>query len=293
MMEWILVVHGGAGRYRKLKDHPEARNDYLLGIESALREGSRILQEGGSAVDAVCRAIEVLEAHPLFNAGKGSAWNEEGFVEMDAAIMDGKYLACGAVGAVRRFLHPIRIARKVMERTPHVLLVGEQADWFAVQHGESPVSFRELAVSHRAEEWLRKWVPEEHGTVGAVARDSYGNLCAGTSSGGIARKLPGRVGDSAIIGASTYADNSAGAVSTTGIGEAFQRTCTAFFVVERMRQGVSLLEALQEGLRRVESVEGQGGLIAISASGEWGWHYNTPHMARGVVTASGIWQVEI
>ena len=225
----VIAIHGGAGVMRRDKPGPANR----AGLERALDAGYEILRTGRSAIEAVTAAVLVLEDDPLFNAARGGSLNSDGEVEMDASIMEGAKLRAGAVAAVRRIRNPVLAARAVMENTRHVLLAGDGAERFARKQGlklESPAYFR----TPRQAEALRLRRGRNHGTVGAVALDGDGNLAAATSTGGYTGKMPGRIGDSPIIGAGTYADNRACAVSGTGLGEAFIRAAVGYDVCARM-----------------------------------------------------------
>ncbi|MBS2018013.1 MAG: isoaspartyl peptidase/L-asparaginase [Deltaproteobacteria bacterium] len=232
---FTILVHGGAGDV-----HPSFVASHVAGCERAAREGAKILAAGGTALDAVQRAVEVLESDPLFNAGTGACLDADGHLALDASIMDGRDLRAGAVCALPAFEHPIAIARAVMDASEHVLLAAEGAARFAESQGFAradeatmitDASRRKLEAAkkkHRAESWAG-------GTVGAVAKDMHGHVAAATSTGGMVNKLPGRVGDSPLIGAGTYADDLAGACSTTGHGEAMIRVCLAKTVVDGVR----------------------------------------------------------
>jgi len=286
-----IVVHGGAW------DIPdEAVDDHLSGVKLAAETGMAVLLRVGRVLDAVEAAINVMEESGVFNAGRGSHLNAEGEVEMDAIIMDGETLNAGSVAAVKNILHPISLARKVMEETSHVLLVGEGARKFAAAHGfrltptEQLLSARELK---RYRELRRRRVrprqfyePSPPGTVGAVALDSHGNLAAGTSTGGQPKKLPGRVGDSPLIGAGAYADNGLGACSATGWGESIMKTVLSKATCDFMGEGSTAQSACRKAIRVLKTkVNGRGGLIAIDPSGRHGVAHNTPRMARAFMTA--------
>jgi L-asparaginase / beta-aspartyl-peptidase len=246
-----------------------------------------------TALDAVTAAVVVLEDSPLFNAGRGSCLNSDGEVEMDASIMDGAALRAGAVAAVRRIRNPIRAARAVMEKSGHVLLAAGGAERFARQHGlklEAPAYFRTEARLAA----LKKNLKRHHGTVGAVALDGAGNLAAATSTGGYTGKLPGRVGDSPIIGAGTYADNRACAVSGTGYGEAFIRAAVGHDVCARMRYArASLAAAAAAALRNVAALGGDGGLIAVDRRGNVAMPFNSQGMFRACIDRRGRRSVAI
>src|SRR5882762_2153280 len=255
-----LVVHGGAGTMERGKMTPEREHEYRAGIENALRAGWDILQHGGSSLDATEAAVRVLEDDPLFNAGKGSVFTAAAANEMDAAIMDGKTLGAGAVAAVEHVRNPISLARLVMEKSPHVMMVGTGAEEFAKTQGVKlvpPYYFwterrwrayeREKAREDSGKTGVAPGVEKKFGTVGAVALDKAGNLAAGTSTGGTDMKRYGRVGDSPIIGAGTYANNLSCAVSGTGDGEFFIRNNVAADICARVRySGVSLRQAADD-----------------------------------------------
>ncbi len=253
-------------------------------LAQALDTGYQVLLEGGTSLDAVTAAVVVLEDDPQFNAGRGSSFNSDGEIEMDASIMDGAKLAAGAVAAVRRIRNPILAARAVMENTRHVLLAGAGAERFARAQGlrlESPKYFQTERRTY-------------HGTVGAVALDRDGNLAAATSTGGYTGKMPGRIGDSPLIAAGTYADNRACAVSGTGLGEAFIRAAVAYDVAARMRyRGDSLAAAAAAALRNVAKLGGAGGLIAIDRRGNVAMPYNSEGMYRACVDRHGKRSVAI
>src|SRR5437016_4594052 len=239
-----LVVHGGAGTMERGKMTAEREREYRAGIENALRAGWEILQHGGSALDATEAAVRVFEDNPLFNAGKGSVFNAAGVNEMDAAIMDGKTLRAGTVANIEHVKNPIALARAVMEKSPHVMMAGAGAEAFAKEHGVELVDAKYFYIQDRWDELQRDKAKEKGaagdkkfidspGTVGAVALDRQGNLAAATSTGGKSNKLPGRIGDTPIIGGGTYANNATCAVSGTGDGE--------FFIMATVAHGVSAL----------------------------------------------------
>ena len=297
-----LVIHGGAGTIVREKMTPERETGIRAALAEALTTGYRILEQGGSSLDAVEAAICVMEDSPYFNAGKGSVFTSEGRNEMDAAIMDGATRKAGAVASVTGIKNPIRAARKVMEQTSHVMLVGEGAEKFAREQGlqfeDSAYFFtkerwEELQQTKEKEKALKKEYgslafPHTHlGTVGAVAVDARGNLAAATSTGGLTNKRWGRVGDSPIIGAGTYADNATCAVSCTGKGEIFIRSAAAHEVSALMRyQGLSVEKAAQRVVsdELVElGGEGTGGLIALDRNGRLAMEFNTSGMYRGYI----------
>lgn len=285
--KYALVVHGGAGADPAQMDAEEVAG-VRQRIEAVLREGLARLKEGRPSLEVVEQAVRSLEDDPWFNAGRGAALNSDGDAELDASIMNGADLRCGAVAGVRRCKNPITLARWVMEKTPHVLLVGPGADRFGEEMGLDIVD-NEYFVTERARRALRR----KQGTVGCVALDLQGHLAAATSTGGLTNKRPGRVGDSPVIGAGTYADDRSCAVSCTGVGEEFIRRHVASQISARMRYtGVPLPEAVRQtfadGLP-----DDVGGVIALNRQGEWVLHFNTPGMSRGAADSQGRFQVAI
>jgi beta-aspartyl-peptidase (threonine type) len=290
-----LVVHGGAW------DIPDDMVElHRQGVQRALMVGIAVLNDGGSAVDAVEAAIMIMEDDETFDAGTGSFLNAAGEVELDASIMDGKALRAGAIAAVQNVKNPITLARKIMEESEHILLVGKGAVRFAKEHGIKTCTQDDLITEReilRWREWQRrkpaftkgafrrKKVPVD--TVGAVALDSFGNIASGTSTGGTPNKFPGRVGDSPVIGAGTYADNTVGGVSTTGWGESMIRVVMAKSVIDFMdHNGGNPEKAAMEGIKVLErKVQGYGGVIALNVDGDIGIAYNTSRMARGYMTS--------
>src|SRR5688572_25161679 len=282
-MKPVIAIHGGAGVMRR--DKPGARHKHVLG--RALDAGYEILKQGRSSLDAVTAAVLVLEDSPLFNAGRGSCFNADGEIEMDASIMDGAALRAGAVAAVRRIRNPILAARAVMEGSRHVLLAGDGAERFASKHG---LKFERPEYFHTA--WrraaLKRKLRNHHGTVGAVALDSEGNLAAATSTGGYTGKMPGRIGDSPLIGAGTYADNRACAVSGTGLGEAFIRAAIGYDICARMLyMKASVAAAARGALRNVASLGGDGGVIAVDRRGNVAMPFNSEGMYRACIDRRG------
>ena len=305
-----LVVHGGAGTIERSRMTPEKEPEYRAGIENALRAGREILQGGGSSLDAVEAAVRVLEDDPHFNAGKGSVFTSAGTIEMDAAIMDGKTLAAGAVAGIEHVRNPIILARAVMEKSKHVMMIGAGAEQFAKRNGielaDSKYFFTQdrwnalqkmKAAEKAGADGSKKFIisdSERHGTVGAVARDAQGNLAAATSTGGTTNKLPGRVGDSPVIGGGTYADNATCAVSCTGDGEFFIRAAVAHQISALMGlRGMSLSEAAESALADAEKLGGTGGLIAVDKNGNVALPFNTSGMYRGHVREDGKFVIEI
>jgi beta-aspartyl-peptidase (threonine type) len=275
----VIAIHGGAGVMRR--DKPGARHKEVLG--RALDAGYEILKQGRSSLDAVTAAVVVLEDSPLFNAGRGSCYNADGEIEMDASIMDGADLRAGAVAAVRCIRNPILAARAVMDSSPHVLLAGDGAERFAQTHGLRLETAEYFQTARRL--WaLKRKLKRHHGTVGAVALDQAGNLAAATSTGGYTGKLPGRIGDSPLIGAGNYADNRACAVSGTGLGEAFIRAAVAHDMCARMLYAsASLRAAARAALDSVARVGGDGGLIAVDRRGNVAMPFNSEGMYRACV----------
>jgi L-asparaginase / beta-aspartyl-peptidase len=301
---FALAVHGGAGTLRRgLMDEARAAL-YHAGLRAALAAGRDVLAAGGNALEAVTAAVVALEDDPLFNAGRGASFTSAGTIEMDAAVMDGRERRAGAVAGICGPRNPVLAARAVMEQSPHVLLVGEGALVFCRERG---LAFAERDYFYTESRWralqhildrrrrgLADTDPEEddalrHGTVGAVARDRHGNLAAATSTGGIAGKLPGRVGDSPIIGAGTYADNDTCAVSATGHGEVFIRFVAAHEIAARMRHGgQKLAEAAREVVDELARAGGSGGIVAVDRDGMLALPFNCAGMYRGYVTAEGV-----
>jgi beta-aspartyl-peptidase (threonine type) len=275
----VLAIHGGAGVMRRDKPGEQQRAVLKQALEAGYHQKT--------ALDAVIAAVMVLEDSPLFNAGRGSCFNAEGEIEMDASVMEGEQLRAGAVAAVRRIRNPVLAARLVMEKTRHVLLAGDGAEKLARRYGlklGSPAYFK---TATRLDA-LRRNLKNYHGTVGAVALDREGNLAAATSTGGYTGKLPGRIGDSPIIGAGTYADNRACAVSGTGLGEAFMRAAVAYDVAARMRyRKESLARAAAAALANVARLGGDGGLIAVDRRGNVAMPFNSEGMYRASIDRRG------
>jgi beta-aspartyl-peptidase (threonine type) len=303
-----LAVHGGAGTIDRSQMTPEKESNYRGGIERALTAGWKILKDGGSSVDATEAAVKVLEDDPNFNAGKGSDFTSAGTNELDAAIMNGKTLAAGTVANLKHIKNPISLARLVMEKSKHVMMDGAGAEAFAKANGVKLVDQKYFFTQRRWDalqkaktkekggpEGSKKFFDEElHGTVGAVALDRDGSLAAATSTGGKANKLPGRVGDTPIIGAGTYANNATCAVSGTGDGEFFIMATVAHEVSALMEyRGLKLPEAAQTALDKAAKLGGTGGLIAIDREGNIALPFNTSGMYRGYVDPNGKFVVEI
>ena len=289
---WKLVVHGGAGAMRPAHGDPDHEGRARQGLRDALDAGAEVLGKGGSSVDAVEAAVRILEDDPCFNAGRGSTLNSEGVVELDAAIMDGSSRRAGAVAGVRTTRAPISLARVLMERGPHVLLSYEGADRMAREAGLEQVENTWFMTDERRrqlEELLAKGgfdAEVKYGTVGAVAVNAAGHVAAATSTGGLTAKQWGRIGDSPLIGAGTYADDRACAVSATGSGEYFIRAVAAHQLAERMRlAGEPVQTALDGVLEDIRELGGTGGLIAVAPTGECAWGFTTRAMYRGVADA--------
>ena len=307
-----LVVHGGAGTIDRSNMTPEREREYRAGLERALTTGYEILKRGGSSLDATEAAVRVLEDDPHFNAGKGAVFTSAGTNELDAAVMDGKTLKAGAVAAIKHIKNPVSLARLTMEKSGHVMMDGEGAEAFAQQNGVELLPDQKYFYTQERWDALQKIKTAEkhrtghagkavvitdqdrHGTVGAVALDQNGDLAAATSTGGTTNKRPGRVGDTPVIGAGTYANNATCAVSATGDGEYFIRATVAHDVSALMEyRGMSLTETAQTVLGKVAKLGGTGGLIAIDRKGNIALPFNTSGMYRGYVDPNGKFVVEI
>jgi beta-aspartyl-peptidase (threonine type) len=292
--KWRLVIHGGAGSERIAHDDPHHEAQARAGLNEALEAGSAILRQGGSAVDAVEAAARALEENPYFNAGRGSVLTEDSEVELDAAIMEGRDRRAGAVSGIKTTRAPIGLARRLMEHGPHVFLAGAAADRFAAAQGLEQVANDFFILPERRRQLQEALAagsdadPIKYGTIGAVAVDVHGDVAAATSTGGITAKRWGRVGDSPLIGAGTYADNRAAAISATGSGEYFILAVAAHEVAARMRlAGEGLQEAVDAVLADIAELGGKGGLIAVSPDGEAAWGFTTPAMYRAMADESG------
>ena len=327
---WSIVVHGGAGVIARTALGPNGDAAYRASLAQAEAAGAKVLDRGGSALDAVEAAINVLEDDPLFNAGRGAVFSTEGKNELDSSIMDGSNLKAGAVAGVTRTRHPISLARAVMEKSPHVMLIGAGADAFGARVGLEQVDpsffFTEARWQSLVKQLQKQGLPvpprpagappppaspavpvaqiiqiEEpadahvHGTVGAVALDRAGNIAAGTSTGGLQAKMPGRVGDSPIIGAGTYASNQSCAVSATGSGEYFIRLGVAREVCNLVAfKGMSLQQAADQVIHQeLEALHGDGGVIGLTPDGQMVWSFNTPGMFRARQTEGGKVEIKI
>jgi L-asparaginase / beta-aspartyl-peptidase len=296
-----LVVHGGAGTIRRSALTPELEAAHHAGLRTALQAGYAVLTAGGTAVDAVTAAVVALEDDPLFNAGRGSVFTAAGAIEMDAGVMDGRDRAAGAVAGVIGPRNPVLAARAVMERSDSVLLAGAGAIAFCREHGlamERPEYFHTDRRWDALQQELHRRATgapdtrddaDRHGTVGAVARDRAGNLAAATSTGGMTAKPPGRVGDTPVFGAGTWAENGTCAVSATGTGEVFIRHGAAHEIAARMRLGgQSLAHAAAAVVAELREHGGDGGVIAVDAAGRIAMPFNSSGMYRGSVDADGI-----
>jgi L-asparaginase / beta-aspartyl-peptidase len=286
--KWVLVIHGGAGRINPQRLNPEEQKAYESSLQRALEIGKSMLSKGSTALDVVEAVIRYLEDDSLFNAGKGAVLNAAGLPELDASIMDGNSRKAGAVAGVSHIRNPISTARLVMEHSVHVLLAGKGAEDFARSQKAEMVDPQYFITFKAREDYLRAASAlDKSGTVGAVALDIYNNLAAGTSTGGMLMKRHGRIGDSPIIGAGTYADNSTCAVSCTGHGEYFIRNAVAFDMHARMKYlGVPVQAAADSIIHGVlKRSGGSGGLIALDRQGNYSMCFNTEGMFRGVVSA--------
>jgi L-asparaginase / beta-aspartyl-peptidase len=306
----MFVIHGGAGTITRQSMTPEREQEYRAALEDALRKGQSILAKGGTSLDAVEAAIRLLEDNPLFNAGKGAVFTHEGKNELDASIMDGRTLKAGAVAGVTILKNPITAARAVMEKSKHVMMVGRGAELFATKMGLEIVDpayfWTERRWKSLQQELLLEQKPQaklapldddikKFGTVGALALDQNGNLAAGTSTGGMTNKMYGRVGDAPIIGAGTFADNNSCAVSATGDGEYFIRLGVARDIAALVSyRGTTVQQAADEVIhKKLETLGGKGGVIALDTKGNVAMSFNSEGMYRGWIGADGAPHVEI
>ena len=281
-----LAIHGGAGTMARRKMTSALAARYEKALAQALEACHAVVARGGTALDAVCAAVVELEDNALFNAGRGACYNTDEQHELDAAVMDGATRRAGAVGAVSRIRNPVLAARTVMEQSRHVLLIGRGAERFAREHGVRMAPASYFATRSRLAA-LRRRIAGHHGTVGAVALDADGHLAAATSTGGYTGKLPGRVGDSPLIGAGTYADELC-AVSGTGLGEAFIRTVLAHDVSARMRyRREKLASASAAALAGIAALGADGGLVAVDRRGNIAMPFNSEGMYRGAIDRRG------
>lgn len=291
--KYTIVIHGGAGGFPQ--NAPDSLTKaYLNSLSEALTIGKNILENGGSSLDAVEKVINYLEDNPLFNAGRGAVFTSEGKHELDASIMFGKDLSTGAVAGVTIIKNPISLARLVMEKTEHVLFAGNGADELGLKLGVPVVHNSYFHNEEQYQNWLKSRLPKQSGeTVGCVAVDKYGNITAGTSTGGRQNKMPGRVGDSPFINAGTYADNRTCGVSATGIGELFIRNTVAYRISVLMElKKYTLKQACEEVMYKVLP-EGAGGIIAVDNKGNYEMIFTTPAMFRAVANSEGLFQTAI
>ena len=293
---WTLVIHGGAGQMTRETISADAEAGTRAGLTAALEAGGAVLRAQGSALDAVEAAVRVLEDDPHFNAGRGAVLTFEGANELDAAIMDGRTRAAGAVAAVQTTRNPVTLARAIMDHSPHVFLAGKGADAFSQAQGVEQASPDWFATDERranlAELKARGDdafdVDMKYGTVGAVACDVHGHVAAATSTGGVTGKRWGRIGDSPVIGGGTYADDRGAAVSCTGSGEYFLRAGVAAEISARIRlSGETLQSATDAAMGEVIELGGTGGVIAVRSDGEGVWRFTTPGMNRGSLSSDG------
>ncbi|MBX3694032.1 MAG: isoaspartyl peptidase/L-asparaginase [Steroidobacteraceae bacterium] len=300
---YAIAIHGGAGTLPRAAMTPERDQAYRAGLAAALDAGYAVLDGRGTSLDAVTTAVRILEDDPLFNAGRGAVLTAGGIAELDASIMDGRTLAAGAVAGLRHVRNPIELARAVMEHSSHVMLIGGGAEEFALERGMAPVPNEYFHTETRRLQ-LQRALPggggpvnelSALGTVGAVALDQDGNLAAATSTGGMTAKRYGRVGDSPIIGAGTYADNAGCAVSATGHGEFFIRTVVAHDICARVAYaGATLAEAADAVVMgRLRQMGGEGGIIAVDARGNVVMPFNSEGMFRGARSADGRREIAI
>lgn len=311
-----IVIHGGAGTILPENMTPEQEEAYRSALQTALETGHEVLQQGGTSVEAVESALRTMEDSPLFNAGKGAVFTSENTVELDASIMDGETLSAGALTGVKHIRNPISLARLIMEESVHVMMAQEGAEAFAEQHGMEMVENSYFYTERRRQQAedareddsgdadAKNDAPDlrpdqdKFGTVGAAALDQNGNLAAGTTTGGMTNKRFGRVGDSPIIGAGTYADNASCAVSATGHGEYFIRAAVAHDICARMEHGgMTLQEAaesvIMDKLPKMHPDGGSGGVIALDRDGNIAMPFNTPGMYRGYIDAEGNMVIRI
>jgi beta-aspartyl-peptidase (threonine type) len=315
--KWSIVVHGGAGVIERKSMLPETEAEYRAAMKTAIETGAAVLEKGGTSLDAVQATIQYLEDNPLFNAGKGAVFTADGRNELDSAIMDGATLKAGSVAQLMHTRHPIAAARAVMEQSPAVMLAGPDADKFAASKGLEQVDNSYFFTERRWQGLVKQLQKEgkpipsrpagappapakpvamiepadahKYGTVGVVALDEAGNIAAGTSTGGLQAKLPGRIGDSPIIGAGTYASNHSCAVSGTGTGEYFIRLTIAREICALVEDKHMKLQAAADEVihKQLEGLHGDGGIIAIAPDGQQAWSFNSPGMYRARMSQGG------
>src|SRR5688572_18943778 len=293
-----IAIHGGAGTMPRTEMTPEVEAAYRADLQKALDAGYQVLESGGASMDAVTTAVRILEDSPMFNAGKGSVFNRDGKVEMDAAVMDGATLKAGAVAGVMHIKNPIDLARLVMEQSGHVMMIGQGAEEFALLQGMTLVPNSYFHTERRKRQLERELHTSQaapplklnyFGTVGAVAVDNNGNLAAATSTGGMSGKRPGRVGDAPVIGAGTYANNATAAISGTGAGEFFIRWGVARDIHSLMEYKSMPLEAAVTEVvqKKLRAAKGEGGVIAVDAKGNVSMSFNSEGMFRGARDSKG------
>lgn len=313
MSKFTMVIHGGAGTILKADMTPELETAYTEGLQGALNAGYAVLEEGGSAVNAVKASLVILEDNVLFNAGRGSVFTKKGVQEMDAAIMDGKTLEAGAVAGIRNVRNPIELATEVMQHSNHVFLSGKGANDFAIKQGVKLEPDEYFFSQFRYDQWkairdsdnysldhthqrLEELMKDKKfGTVGAVACDQNGDIAAATSTGGMTNKKYGRIGDSPMIGSGTYANNKTCAISCTGHGEMFIRAVAAYDVSAIMEyKNYSLAQAMDEVVnKKLVKIEGEGGMIGVDAAGNFSLVFNSTGMYRGVRSSDGTDEVAL
>jgi beta-aspartyl-peptidase (threonine type) len=293
---WRLAIHGGAGVITRGSMTPEQEAMFQAGLQEALEAGAEVLRNGGSALDAVQAAVIPMENNPIFNAGKGAVFTAAGTHELDASIMDGRDRNAGAVAGVTIVKNPILAARAVMDQSEHVMFAGPGADAFAEAHDLEIVPNTYFDTDRRREalervlETMSRTAADKHGTVGAVAIDAEGNVAAATTTGGMTAKTAGRVGDSPLIGAATYAENGVCAVSATGHGEYFIRIGVAKSICDRVKlAGETIGEAATVTLDEVAELGGDGGVVLIDGEGNVDFVFNSEGMYRGWIDANGSW----
>lgn len=299
--KYVLVIHGGAGVMDRTEMPPVVQKEYTDVLDKALHVGDSVLRGGGTCLDAVERTIMILEDSPLFNAGKGAVLTHEGIAELDASVMERANLKAGAIAGVRDIKNPIRVARAVMEKSEHVMLSGAGASQFAKEKGFEIVDNSYFVTEKRLntlQDILKKEkevsLDDKHGTVGCVALDIYGNIAAGTSTGGMMNKKYGRIGDSPIIGAGTYANNTTGAFSCTGHGEYYIRLGFARDISAMMEyKNLSVEQACREEVKKLTQLGGTGGVIGLDKNGNIAMEFNTSGMFRGYIKWDGTKQIKI
>ncbi|MBK6266884.1 isoaspartyl peptidase/L-asparaginase [Marivirga sp. S37H4] len=295
MQKYIIAIHGGAGTILKKHLSLEQETAYHEALREALELGHEVLNKKGTAIEAVTQAVESMEDSPLFNAGKGAVYSNEGKNEMEASIMEGKNLNAGAVAGISNIKNPIQLAKTILHDPEFVYLIGHGAEEYAEKRKLDKVSSEYFRTKFREEQWLAAKsegkvildhdADKKFGTVGAVALDSFGDLAAATSTGGLTNKKYGRIGDSSVIGSGTYANNNTCAISCTGYGEYFLRAVVAYDVACLMDyKGLSLADACHEVVMgKLVKMRGEGGLIAVDAKGNYQFSFNSEGMYRGVV----------